>query len=39
MATQDPSAAGNPIPFREADYAEIARRALTGELARARVDA
>jgi alcohol dehydrogenase class IV len=39
MAMQDPSAAGNPIPFREADYAEIARRALAGELARDRVDA
>jgi len=33
MALTDPSAGGNPIPLTAAEYAEIFRRALKGELA------
>lgn len=32
MAVRDPSAGGNPIPFTAAQYRDIARRALRGEL-------
>jgi alcohol dehydrogenase class IV len=32
MAVEDPSAAGNPIPFSADDYAQILQRAINGEL-------
>lgn len=32
MATQDPSAGGNPIPLSAADYADIFSKALKGDL-------
>lgn len=32
MATQDPSAGGNPIPFSEEEYADLFERAVVGRL-------
>ena len=32
MATEDPSATGNPIPFTAGQYGEILRQAISGDL-------